>query len=66
MYQWNFALHELYNFGVCRKHNSLPLGPIQPSSPSSKEIHAGIRERGRQIEREMGEIERERDESRTL
>ena len=26
-------------FGVCHKHNSLPLGPIQPSSPSSKELH---------------------------
>ena len=27
-------------FGVCHKHNSLPLEPIQPSSPTStKELH---------------------------
>ena len=26
-------------FRVCLKHNSLPLGPIQPSSPN-KELHA--------------------------
>ena len=26
-------------FSVCQKHNSLPLGPIQPSSPSTKELH---------------------------
>ena len=26
-------------FGGCHKHNSLPLGPIQPSSPSTKELH---------------------------
>ena len=25
-------------FWVCHKHNSLPLGPIQPSSPSTKEF----------------------------
>ena len=27
-------------FLVCNKHSSLPLGPIQPSSPSTKELHA--------------------------
>ena len=27
-------------FGVCHKHNSLPLEPIQPSSPTTtKELH---------------------------
>ena len=26
-------------FSSCHKHNSLPLGPIQPSSPSTKELH---------------------------
>ena len=26
-------------FCVCHKHNSLPLGLIQPSSPSTKELH---------------------------
>ena len=26
-------------FWVCHKHNRLPLGPIQPSSPSTKELH---------------------------
>ena len=34
-------LHVRYIFGeVCHKHNSLPLGPIQPSSPYTKELHA--------------------------
>ena len=26
-------------FGICHKHNSLDLGPIQSSSPSTKELH---------------------------
>ena len=30
-------------FSVCQKHNSLPLGPIQPSSPSTKELHGAAR-----------------------
>ena len=29
-------------FLVCHRHNSLPLGPIQPSSPSTKELHAQV------------------------
>ena len=32
---WNV----LHNFLVCHKHNSLPHGPIQPSSHSTKELH---------------------------
>ena len=28
-----------YFLWVCHKHNSLPPGPIQPSSPSTKELH---------------------------
>ena len=35
-----------YLFGVSHKHNSLPLGPIQPSSPSTKELH-GLSHRDR-------------------
>ena len=27
-------------FLVCLNHNSLPPGPIEPSSPSTKELHA--------------------------
>ena len=26
-------------FSICHRHNSLPLGPIQPSSPSAKKLH---------------------------
>ena len=32
-----------YIFGVSHKHNSLPLGPIHPSSPATKELHASGR-----------------------
>ena len=33
-----YSLH--WNFlGSYHKHNNLPLGPIQPSSPSTKELH---------------------------
>ena len=32
---WNVAMHVLHK----HKHNSLPLGPILPSSPSTKELH---------------------------
>ena len=28
-----------YKHNSYHKHNSLPLGPIQPSSPSTKELH---------------------------
>ena len=39
---WNVARLTLDNFLLwfCHKHNSLPLGPIKPSSPSTKELHA--------------------------
>ena len=33
-------MHVLHNFFSLVKHNSLPLGPIQPSSPSTKQLHA--------------------------
>ena len=33
-------------FAASHKHNSLPLGPIQPSSPSTKELH-GLSHRDR-------------------
>ena len=37
---WNVAMLWCTIFwGVCHKHNSLPLGPIQISSPSTKELH---------------------------
>ena len=37
---WNVAIHVQHNFlKVGHKNNSLPLGLIQPSSPSSKELH---------------------------
>ena len=37
---WKVAMHVQHNlFCLCHKHNSLPLGPIQPSSPSTKELH---------------------------
>ena len=33
-------MHLLHNFvWFCQKHNSLPIGPIKPSSPSTKELH---------------------------
>ena len=40
----NVAMHMQYIFkffwvGGCHKHNILPLGPIQPSFPSTKELH---------------------------
>ena len=36
---WNIAQYVLQNFfGVCDKHNSLSLGSIQPSSPSTIEL----------------------------
>ena len=28
-----------YFFEYCHKHNSLPLGPTLPSSPSTKKLH---------------------------
>ena len=34
----NIAMYVLHIFGVCHNHNSLPLGPIQSSSPSTKEL----------------------------
>ena len=37
---WNYAMHVLHKFfGFNRKHNSFSLGPIQPSSPTAKELH---------------------------
>ena len=37
-HEWNVAMHVLQQlFRVFHKHNSLPLGLIQPSSPSTKE-----------------------------
>ena len=33
---WNDAMHALHYY----KHNSLPLGPIEPSSHATKELHA--------------------------
>ena len=36
---WNDTVHVWHIFWVCHKLNSLPLGPIQPSSPSTKELH---------------------------
>ena len=37
---WKVAMHLQHNlFWVSHKHISLPLGPIQPSSPSTKELH---------------------------
>ena len=38
-HEWNVSMYLLHIFCICRKHNSLPLGPIQPSSPSTKELH---------------------------
>ena len=36
----NVAKHVVRNvFGGCHQHNSLPLGPIKHSSPSTKELH---------------------------
>ena len=35
MLQWSV----MNIFSFCHKHNSLPLGSIQPSSPSTKELH---------------------------
>ena len=32
-------MHVLHIFLGCHKQNSLPLGPIQPSPPSTKEFH---------------------------
>ena len=32
-----------YFWGVCHKHSSFLLGPIQPSSPTTKELHAYIK-----------------------
>ena len=38
---WNNAMHVLHNFFWGQhKHNSFLLGPIQPSSPTTKELHA--------------------------
>ena len=31
-------LQVVHNFSICHKNSSLPLGPIQPSSPSTKEL----------------------------
>ena len=30
----------MHNILARQKHNSLPLGPVQPSSPYTKELHA--------------------------
>ena len=37
---WNIAMHMLEFFSLCQKHNSLSLGPIQPESASTKELHS--------------------------
>ena len=37
-YEWNDAMPVLQLFWICHKDNSLPIGPIQPSSPSAKEL----------------------------
>ena len=37
---WNGAISVQQFFSVCDKHNSLPLGPKQLLSPSTKELHA--------------------------
>ena len=40
-YIWHAAMHVLHIVcGVCHKHNSLPLGPIQPLS--NKKLHASL------------------------
>ena len=36
--EW-YHLSTAYFVSICHKHNSLPLGPIQPSSHSTKELH---------------------------
>ena len=37
---WKVTMQVQHNlFLVCHKHNSLPLGLIQPSFPSTKELH---------------------------
>ena len=37
---WNYAMHVLHKcFWVEHKHNSFLLGPKQPSSPTTKELH---------------------------
>ena len=37
---WNYAMRLLHNFlGFNMKHNSFLLGPIQPSSSITKELH---------------------------
>ena len=37
--EWNVAMHVLNISVVCQKHNSLPLGLIQPSSTRTNELH---------------------------
>ena len=41
-HEWNGATYVPYIFGFCHKHNSLPLGPIQPLFPSTKELHVQV------------------------
>ena len=36
--EWYHVIAAIFVW-MCAKHNSLPLGPIKPSSPSTKEIH---------------------------
>ena len=36
---WNDAMYVLHNFLCCQKHNSLPLGPIQPSFNPTKQLY---------------------------
>ena len=35
----SYHLSAAYVAWICHEHNSLPLGPIQPSSPSGKDLH---------------------------
>ena len=37
--EWNVAMLVLPIFWFFHKHNSIPFGPIQPSSPNTKELH---------------------------
>ena len=39
-HEWNVAMQVGAYFLVCHKHNSLLAGPIQPSSPTTKELQA--------------------------
>ena len=37
--EWNVAKYVHHIFCIRHKHHSLPLGPIQPSSHYTKELH---------------------------